>query len=278
MASKERQRQNETDNRHRIADYWLVDRGKAINDPRRKQIMRDTEQHALAILPQLGFTYVLPLNKTIRVSNGRNHHLRSTFPFDIYAERDGEKWFVEVTGYIVKMLPRTPLWNRLGIRIGVLFIRRDLQKYCFKEAKNNNVSVSLRLKDIGLDPKDPSGARRLAWQNRRSAGPIVGWNKGLTKETDVRIAKQAESMHCHQQSMTPENRSEIVRKGYRNGRVAWNKGLNKETDERIAEHANKSSWCKGLTKDTDERVARRDIASKVARGFIQPNLESTDVK
>ncbi len=176
--------------------------------------MRETEQYATTLLPRLGFTYVLPLNKTIRVSSGRQRHMRSTFPFDFYCERDGQKWFIEVTGYIVKMLPRTPLWGRLGIKIGVLFIRRDLQQYYLKEPRDNAGAVFLRLKDIGLEPKDPSEARHLAWRNRRAAGPIVGWNKGLTKETDARIAKQAQSTRRHYQNLGTACRKEVMRKAW----------------------------------------------------------------
>lgn len=48
------------------------------------------------------------------------------------------------------------------------------------------------------------------------------WNYGLTKETDERVARNAES----------------IRKSTK-GRVPWNKGLTKETDKRVAKNAKK---------------------------------------
>ena len=54
------------------------------------------------------------------------------------------------------------------------------------------------------------------------------WKKGLTKETDERVARNAES----------------IKNGFRNGRVVWNKGLK----------GVQVPWNKGLTKETDIRL------------------------
>lgn len=156
-----------------------------------------------------------------------NHNTRTIFPFfDYYCEKDGQKWFIDVTAYIKKEMPHTPLWERLGIKLGVLFIRRDLKQYCFKE-DTGKTAVELRLKDIGLAPLDLSEARARSWLTRRENGNVV-WNKGLTKETDERIAKYAE-------------------------KCGWCKGLTKETDPRVA----KRVWNTGLTKETDSRIAQQ---------------------
>ena len=53
-----------------------------------------------------------------------------------------------------------------------------------------------------------------------------GWNKGLTKETDERLAKASETM----------------KQSYKSGKAkVWCDGLTKETDERIAQYAKKIS-------------------------------------
>lgn len=57
-------------------------------------------------------------------------------------------------------------------------------------------------------------------------GTYVVWNKGLTKETDDRIANYAKS----------------ISDAYKNGKIkTWSDGLTKETDERIANMSNKIS-------------------------------------
>ena len=72
---------------------------------------------------------------------------------------------------------------------------------------------------------------------------LTPWSKGLTKETDERLAKTSIKI------------SESTK-----GRPAWNKGLTKETDERIK---SRTAWNKGLTKETDERLAK--IGEKVSK-------------
>ena len=52
---------------------------------------------------------------------------------------------------------------------------------------------------------------------------LSAWNKGLTKETDARIAKYTESM------VATKNDAEYYS-------PAWNKGLTKETDARVAKY------------------------------------------
>jgi len=70
-----------------------------------------------------------------------------------------------------------------------------------------------------------------------------GWSKGLTKETDARVAKISEG--CSR-----------ARKGKHypyfttKGRPAWNRGLTAKTDERVA----KQGWSRGLTKENNTSV------------------------
>jgi len=102
------------------------------------------------------------------------------------------------------------------------------------------------------------------------------WNRGLTKETDERLAKLSEYFTG------------------KKGHVCWNKGLTKETDVRLAKLsitiseeqkrnprkpnenqlaalAKSRLWCKGLTKEDHPSIARRaEILSKKYTGRKNP--------
>lgn len=189
MSTKEKKLEFATRMRARISKYWLVDKGNHTNNDPRKKAAKDTEEHAQVILKELGFQYILPLNNTVKCARYINHGTRAVFPFfDYYAEKDGQKWFIDVTAYIKKWMPHTPLWERLGIKMAVLFIRRDLKQYCFRE-DTGKTCISLRLKDIGLAPLSVSEARRKSWETRRKQGNDQGWSRGLTAETDERMAR-----------------------------------------------------------------------------------------
>lgn len=195
----------------RIADAWLVDkgnRGKNVDDVLRRKIKRSTEDYAgKVLLPQLGFDYVLPLNNSIKIWNGRKSGTREKFPFDFYCEIDKQKWFIDVTAYIKKVLPRTPLWDKLGVRIGALFVRRDLQEYRFKEGTNKGF-VCLNLQDVGLDPVlSRAEVLHKSWETRRRENIKV---KPMAEEHKLKIAASL------------------------SGRIPWNKGLTKETDPRVS--------------------------------------------
>lgn len=83
----------------------------------------------------------------------------------------------------------------------------------------------------------------------------IPWNKGLTKEMDMRVAN-----------------SEATRQKMM-GRKSWCKGLTKETDERLRKKGEKlkghpghmkgvAPWNKGLTKETDARLEKRSLSYK----------------
>ena len=72
------------------------------------------------------------------------------------------------------------------------------------------------------------------------------WNKGLTKETDFRVAASAKA---------------------NTGRIAWNKGLNKKSDKRVAKGAHSlSQSMKGTPGRTlsEETKLKLSIAQKLA--------------
>ena len=71
----------------------------------------------------------------------------------------------------------------------------------------------------------------------------IPWNKGLTKEKDIRIKlysqKLSEYMKKHPLSYwLDKKRPEIKKYFTMKGKVSWNKGLTKTTDERIKKYAN----------------------------------------
>jgi len=61
----------------------------------------------------------------------------------------------------------------------------------------------------------------------------TSWIKGLTKETDERVAKMAKSIKI---TMNKPEMKRIISKAMI-GKIPWNKNLTKETDERVAKQA-----------------------------------------
>lgn len=104
---------------------------------------------------------------------------------------------------------------------------------------------------------DPDEAARIA-KTRGKNWRDNPWSKGLTKETDERIANRATA-------------TSIGRlKGLESGKITiWSKGLTKETDERLAllsqnaklafSNGERKAWSKGLTKETDEKIKKMSI-------------------
>ena len=98
-----------------------------------------------------------------------------------------------------------------------------------------------------------------------------GWSKGLTKETDARVAQRAEKTSAGR------------KKAFNEGKIlTWSKGLTKETDSRLkdsAEQARKSfasgervSWHTGLTAETDARIKSKNESLK--EGFASGRLKA----
>jgi hypothetical protein len=115
------------------------------------------------------------------------------------------------------------------------------------------------------DAKKIAATRGSNWRDKES------WSKGLTKETDDRVASRGEA--------TSEGR----KKAFKEGKIkTWSKGLTKETDERVAissqaikdnfKNGTVTPWAKGLTKKTDKRI--RDMAFKVSLAHQQSSLRN----
>ena len=114
----------------------------------------------------------------------------------------------------------------------------------------------------------PDKAAEIGQKRAQRLRGSTGWSKGLTKETDARVADRAEA--------TARGR----KKAFALGRItAWSKGLTKETDPRVAAMAknmraayaagDRTSWSQGLTKETDARVA-----AMAAHNSITHNLKT----
>ena len=106
---------------------------------------------------------------------------------------------------------------------------------------------------------------------RRSASLTgkVGWSRGLTKDSDVRLAQAA------------ERRSRTVTQQFKTGqRIPWSKGLTHLSDKRLADYRQAliegfrtglyTPWAKGHTKATDERIAT--MAINVSRTMTQKEV------
>lgn len=115
----------------------------------------------------------------------------------------------------------------------------------------------------------PEEAERISQKRSESLMGKKSWAKGLTKETDDRVAKRAEG--------TAKGRKAAFDRG---DITPWNKGRTAENDERIAAAAevlkdvyargDAVPWAKGRTKETDDRVAA--MAEKVSLSLSKKDL------
>lgn len=106
-----------------------------------------------------------------------------------------------------------------------------------------------------------AATRGSNWRGRPS------WSKGLTKETDERVAARGVATSLGR------------KKAFEEGRLrAWSKDLTKETDERVAAASAQLKdgyasgkyvpWAQGLTKETDERVANMAVSVSLAHKTV----------
>ena len=130
------------------------------------------------------------------------------------------------------------------------------------------------------------------------------WNRGLTKDTDSRIMRNALARIGQIRSPETKHNISLGRKGKgigrssaMKGKIPWNKGLIKEIDSRCRGGVKKGyiskvkktkelypllsnsgvkkgnvPWNKGLTKETDDRV--NQISLKIAEKYKEPGFFS----
>jgi membrane-bound inhibitor of C-type lysozyme len=108
-------------------------------------------------------------------------------------------------------------------------------------------------------------------KKRYASGELQAWNKGKTKETDVRLQNLSEKV------------STTLKTKYATGEItSWISGLTAEIDERVRNLSEKSAatqreqykngelvpWAKGLSAETDERVLKiaTDLKQKYETG------------
>jgi hypothetical protein len=85
------------------------------------------------ILPSIGFNYIVRFSRFF-LRHGVKYR---QFSYDIYAERNGERWLIDVTVKARKVLepPMMIILNRMGItNFGVVFMNKGFTQYLFKEA------------------------------------------------------------------------------------------------------------------------------------------------
>lgn len=133
------------------------------------------------------------------------------------------------------------------------------------------------LKLAGLKTCECGCNKAVTWMGWRLGftryvqGHSPSWCKGLSKETDERVASRGRATSAGKL------------KAYADGtNVVWSKGKTKHDDERIAEHAKRQRerfasgkvkpWMKGRTRATDERIAKLGNAVRLA--MSDPTLKA----
>lgn len=120
-----------------------------------------------------------------------------------------------------------------------------------------NKGLSANPNNPNYDPRVEKNVQGLIRKNKEDHAS--GWNKGQTKHTDPRIAKQGRIQ------------SEVRRNKFWS---SWNKGLTKETDSRVADNVRKS----GETIGRQLRSGEREVWSKGLTKEDHPSLVGTSEK
>ncbi len=112
-------------------------------------------------------------------------------------------------------------------------------------------------------------AQEISERRRQKLVGQKGWSKGLTKDTDERIASRAQA--------TATGRKRAFEAGKI---VPWSRGLTKDNDERLHNLSLKQKerfasgelvpWAKGLTQDNDARIKK--MATKVSLSHTQAGI------
>lgn len=114
-------------------------------------------------------------------------------------------------------------------------------------------------------------------------GKWNAWNKGLTKETDERVAQSAQNISRTNQrkmaegddlnwrkkypkkaKLVAKKQSETLRKTYKNGYSNWNAGKTKETDKRLAISAKKISESY-KRREIGRRLSVKEVIARIAK-------------
>ncbi len=111
-----------------------------IRDPKKDFTWLKAEEYAERVsLPKLGFKNILNLNKQF-----------SKFPFDFYAEKNGEKFLIDVTTAPMKKVRNglDELWKMLSLRRLILFVKPDFSTVVLKDVRDSKSHVWLTKREI----------------------------------------------------------------------------------------------------------------------------------
>lgn len=141
--------------------------------------------------------------------------------------------------------------------------------------KKGYTSKYLRGHNAIVDSVFSNPERIKEFVNKRAAGYADGryevWNKGQTKETNVKLA------------MASQKISTTLQREYQSGKlISWQKGLTKQTDHRLAKAAQTRKeryaageikpWNLGLTKKSSQLIM--DLADKISIAEYQKRFNS----
>lgn len=138
---------------NQLEKYWYSGAKPSKTDFEKKKLGKEAELYAKeAVLPKLGFNEILYLNEEHR--NGKI--INRQFTWDFYAEKDGYNWFIDVTTYVHKKIHARhlmPVWKKLGVKLGVLFVKPDFSNFVFKES-GYETYVKVTPEEVGV--KNPN--------------------------------------------------------------------------------------------------------------------------
>jgi len=137
---------------------WATEATLNIKD-RRKYGM-EIEVLGFEILKNLNFDFLYRFGEHRRAKLGNGKHLigekindsgfRTGFPFDVYAEKNGECWFIDVTASSEKYLDDNlvTIFRRTGFKFGVLFISEKLSYFDLKELPKTQKTLCIGIKEM----------------------------------------------------------------------------------------------------------------------------------
>ena len=138
--------------RRRIKDHWMS-RENVFKSESYSEGDRKAERFGKAFLEMNGWDYVWWFSEHENNSNIENERKYSHHPFDYYAEKGSEVWFIDATKNYTKNLNIALLEPYLRRhKIGYLFIRPDAKRVIFREISKVTGGINVTLGLLGLGP------------------------------------------------------------------------------------------------------------------------------
>jgi len=155
---------------------------------------------------------------------------------------------------------------------------------------------------LGKHIRTPEMRAKLSNSLKLAALTRSNWNKGLTKDTDIRLAEHSRRMTgkhhseetklkislSHKSSVKVQQHMKILHK-LNTGKPSWNKGLTKDTDSRVRGYAKKGwnhteeskrkiSVSKMGTHHTEESKMKMSISRKGRPSWSKGLTKETDIR